>query len=542
MIAACANTANLELANAVQRARTHAVQLAIGAGRLQLARVAALEGLILIALALTAGLLIAWLTIPMVATSLPDAFRFSTRNPVSLDRRVLWFTAGLAGVTWLLASLAPVLAASRANLVSLLKTEDRSSATSSTSGRIRRWLTAAQVALAVMLISGGMLYATSYQRLLAVEKGFDSRGLAEVSLSMPAGFFHAGNTWAQFTERFMRALAEVPGVQGITRGSPPPSMGDSPGPVTLEVDGRTVAEPMMLGRKHIDADFFRVVGLPLKRGRLLQAGDPVTNVVIGEALARRLWPDGDVVGRTFRGVGKSGFAREGVRVVGVVGDFRTAATRLPDPSDSVMHVYSNVQLAPALRQAAVNDAEPLLDTGSSTSFADLTVRLDSPDRLSSVLAATRRFEPGLEATAELVDDLYARQNSNTRLAREVVGAFSALAFLIAIVGVYGVMAFLVTGRRREIGIRMALGASGEDIRRLILGSSLRLIISGAVIGSIGAVIASRWIKTQLFGTSTADPASWAVVVLAVMVVSVLGTWHPARQAARVDPAITLRTE
>ena len=117
-----------------------------------------------------------------------------------------------------------------------------------------------------------------------------------------------------------------------------------------------------------------------------------------------------------------------------------------------------------------------------------------------------------------------------------------LAFVIAIAGVYGVMAFLVAGRRREIGIRMALGADRRDINRLILGSSARLVLTGALIGSIGAIGASQWIKSQLFGTSPADPITWAVVVLSVLVVSVLGTWHPARQAARLDPAVTLRAE
>jgi predicted permease len=542
LVAACANAASLELANAVQRARTHAVHLALGAGRVQLGRVAALEGLMLVALALTAGLLLSWLTIPVLATSLPEGFQQSTQNPISLDARVVWFTAGLAAITWLLASLAPVAAASRSNLVSLLKTEDRWSAVSAASGRLRRWLTAAEVALAVALISGGVLYARSYQRLLAVEKGFDSRGLAEVSLSMPNTFFHADNTRAQFTERFMRALAAVPGVQGITNSSAPPSMGDSPSRVTVEVDGRVVAEPMMLGRKFVDADFFRVVGLPLKRGRLLQPGDPDTNVVIGESLARRLWPGEDAVGRVLRGVGGSAFARNGVRVVGVVGDFRTAATRLPDPTDSHMHVYASWPARPAAAQAGAQAGSPPLDTGGSWSFATMTVRLDSPDRLPDLLAATRRLEPGLEVTVTLVDDLYARQNSNTRLARQVVGAFSALAFVIAVVGVYGVMAFLVAGRRREIGIRMALGASRRDISRLVFGSSVRLILTGAGIGIVAAIVASRWIQSQLFGISPADPTTWLVVVTAVSMVSVFGTWHPASQAARVDPAVALRTE
>lgn len=542
LAAACANATNLELANAVQRARTHAVQLALGAGRGQLGRVAALEGCLLIALALAAGLSLGWLIIPWLAGLLPNSFYFSTRNPISFDLRVIWFTVGLAAASWLLAFFAPIVVASRANLASLLKTEDRSSATSAASGRLRRWLTAAEVALTVMLISGGTLYARSYQNLLAVEKGFESRGLADVSMSMPAGFFNAENPRAQFTDRFMQAIAAVPGVQGVTHSSAPPDMGDSPSRVNVSVDGRFVGDTLMLGRKWVDAKFFPVVGLPLKRGRLLETTDSNINVVIGEALARRLWPDGDPLGHTIQGDEKSPFSRTPLRVVGVVGDFRTAPTRLPDPTDERMYVYSLWQEPASGHSSPPTASAPLLDTGGSHGIMTVTVRLDSPEQLSTVLAAARRIEPRLDVTATLVDDLYAHQNSNTRLAREVVGLFSAVAFVIACAGVYGVMAFLVAGRRREIGIRMALGASRRDISRLVFGSSLRLILAGGLIGLVATMAASLWIQSQLFGISPADPITWTVVVLAVSIVSVLGTWHPASQAARVDPAITLRTE
>ena len=192
-----------------------------------------------------------------------------------------------------------------------------------------------------MLISGGTLYARSYQNLLAVEKGFESRGLAEVSMSMPAGFFHAANPRAQFTDRFMQAVAAVPGVQGVTNSSAPPDMGDSPSRVNVKVSmAVSWATSCCSAGNWSTPDYFTVVGLPLKRGRLLEPTDPDSNVVIGEALARRLWPDGDPVGHTIQGDEKSPFSLTPLRVVGVVGDFRTAPTRLPDPTDERMYVYS----------------------------------------------------------------------------------------------------------------------------------------------------------------------------------------------------------
>lgn len=542
LIVACANATSVELAAAVARARTSAVQLALGASRAQLARVAALEGLLLIALSLASGLFLGWFLIPGLVESLPDDLRFATQNPVSLDWRVVGFTALLAMSAWLLAFFMPAVAASRANLVALLKTEERSSAGSAASGRLRRWLTVAEVALTVMLISGGVLYARSYQRLLAVEKGFDSYGLAEVSLSMPATFFGVDNPRARFADRLIGALKAVPGVQGVTNSTAPPSMGDSPSRVAIRVDGQAIGGSILLGRKWVDPDFFSVVGLPLKRGRFLETGDLHTSIVVSEAFARRFWPDGNAIDHTIQGNEKNPFSKEPLRIVGVVGDFRIATTRLPDSTDERMYVYSLVSAFSGSRTAAPAITPPPMDNGSSFSYMTMTVRLDSQNRLPALLAATRGIEPRLEATAVLVDDLYADQNATTRLAREVVGLFSGLAFLIAIAGVYGVMAFLVAARKREIGIRMALGAGRRDISRLVFNSSIRLIIGGVLIGIAGTVVASRWIQAQLFGVTPADPVTWSVVVAAVAIVSVVGTWHPANQAARVDPAITLRTE
>jgi ABC-type antimicrobial peptide transport system permease subunit len=159
-----------------------------------------------------------------------------------------------------------------------------------------------------------------------------------------------------------------------------------------------------------------------------------------------------------------------------------------------------------------------------------------------VLAAARAFDPQLHATLGMVDDLYAEQNADTHLASQIVGGFSILAFIVAIAGVYGLMTFLVSGRRREIGVRMALGADAGDITKLILGSSVRLVAAGAAAGAVTAVIASRWIESAMVGVTATDPATYACAITAVIVSALVATWHPARQAARVDPAVTLRAE
>jgi ABC-type antimicrobial peptide transport system permease subunit len=183
-----------------------------------------------------------------------------------------------------------------------------------------------------------------------------------------------------------------------------------------------------------------------------------------------------------------------------------------------------------------------IDTGAYFQSISLTVRMDSPARARNVLTAARLFDPRLHVTLDMVEDLYAEQNVDTHLASQIVGGFSVLAFIVAIAGIYGLMTCLVSGRRREIGIRMALGADPGDIRNLILGSSIRLVATGAAAGAMAAVMASRWIESAMFGITATDPATYACVITVVVGTALVATWHPARQAARVDPAVTLRAE
>jgi predicted permease len=540
LLAACANVASLELALALRRSRLAAVHLALGARTVSLARVAALEGGVIVGAALGVGLALTWLGIEGLHGTLPDAMRLASENPINLDPRVIVFAATIATVAWLLSSASPILAALRVNLSGLLRSEDRGAGTSRGGVRVRRVLTLAQVSVAVVLVVGGLLYTRSYQALLAVDKGFDSTGLAVVSVTGPATWLPSATERQQFSDSLLAVLRETTGVLGATSSAPPPSLGDSPSRTTLAVDGHAATESVFLGQKWVDRHYFDVVRLPLRAGRLIEPGDPRTNVVIGESFARRFWPDGTAVGRTFAGSADGPYAGP-FRVVGVVADFRTQPTRMPDDTDSRLFMYS---LWPERRSSPsqATPAEARTDTGGSYRFLSMTVRMDGRDRAPGVLAAVRRLDPVVKPTLSWVDDVYAAQNAETLLASQVVGAFSLLAFIVSIAGIYGVMAFLVAGRTREIGIRMALGARRADIGRMVLGSSTKLVMAGAVLGSAAALVASRWIESQLFGVSPTDPMTYLGVCAAVILTALLATWQPARQAARVDPAITLRTE
>jgi hypothetical protein len=327
---------------------------------------------------------------------------------------------------------------------------------------------------------------------------------------------------------------------GISLGSPPPSTGNTPtGGVAIEVD-RTLAAggPFRFAANPTDPALFRVLGARLLAGRWFGADEAPTNAIVPQVFARRFWPDGEAVGHTFRAPSWFGRGMTTYEVIGVVSDYRTDSRKLPAIDDDTVFVFTARQPPPP------EPPQPArrVDTGGSYGFITVTVRMDSPTRAGSVIAAVRSVDPRLAAELEFVDDRYAVAHQATLLATQVVGAFGILAFLVAVVGVYGVMAYLVTGRTREIGIRMALGADRGNITRLVLGSSLVLAGVGAALGLLGAAAGARWVESQLYGVRPLDPAIYASVGLSILIAAVVATWQPARQAAHVDPAITLRAE
>jgi ABC-type lipoprotein release transport system permease subunit len=227
-----------------------------------------------------------------------------------------------------------------------------------------------------------------------------------------------------------------------------------------------------------------------------------------------------------------------LEIVGVAGHVRTEAVRQPGGVPALFLFYTP---SPAARSAPIATRAGSR-TGPSWSFVQLTIRLSSPERAEQVFRAARAMAPTFEMEGRLVDDVYAEYESDTRLMARIIAAFGLLAFAIAIAGVYGVMAFLVAGRRREIGIRITIGADRGDIANLILGSSMRLTLAGAAVGGAGAIAAARLIQSQLYGIAPTDPITYLVVIALVTAAAVLATLHPLRQAWRMDPAITLRAE
>jgi putative ABC transport system permease protein len=267
---------------------------------------------------------------------------------------------------------------------------------------------------------------------------------------------------------------------------------------------------------------------------MLEPGEPRTNVIITDALARRLWPNGDALDHRFR----ESPSRPWNHVIGVVPHVRTLQDTATGP-DNYFQLYVARQPPPP-PSPSQPDRSRAVFSGASYYGLTITARVDSRARASDLYQTVRAVDQRNILKLEFVDDQYARKFADKLLATRVIGGFGLLAFVIAAAGIYGVMAFLVAHRAHEIGIRIALGADAARINRLVLGSSLRLVLVGAALGIGAAIAASRWAESQLFGVRAADPATLTLVTLGVVATALLATWHPARQATRIDPKALLK--
>ena len=531
LLIACANVASLELASAVQRARTYAIQLAIGASRGALARTALVEGVALIGAAAACAIGLATVGSSALVTYLPPYMTRGSANPIDVDERTLIFMAGAAAIVWLLASLPVVFYASSGNLLDLLKLEGHSVTASGRSGLVRRALTIAEVALAVMLLVGSIVYLRSYLALLALEKGFDTRGVVRIGLTIPPQFSSLAERRMLARDAIERVRAR-PGVIAAADASPPPSVGANYFVRTLEFDDRTPLEQeISIAELDIEPEYFTVFRIPVRAGRTFEPDEPPTNVIVSETFARRYWPNESAVGHSYRRDPNTAWRQ----IVGVAGHVRTSSDPPGTQSSKAFQTYVPRQPPPAQVSAPKR-----LETGGSFYFANLMARVDSRARAADLADTVRAIDSRFILKLDFVDDLYAEQFDDRLLVTRVITGFGLLSFLIAAAGIYSVMAFLVAQRTQEIGIRIALGADARRISRLVLGSSLRLVIIGAVAGIAGAIGTARWVQSQLFGISTADPATLAVVTLGVIATALVATWHPANQAKQVDPRVLLK--
>lgn len=525
---ACANIASIEMASAITRARVWAIHIALGASRWTMARIAATEGLLSLAFATMGAIAISYAAIEGVQSWLPPSLALSTVNRFDIDPRALAFMLGISALTWLLTSLPPVLYASRPDAMDLLKRNVGASVSRPGTG-MRQSLTTAQIALAVLLLAGGALATRSYVAILSVDKGFDSRNLLQVSLILPPQTLDSQATETRLLDR----LRATPGVVAATPAHAPPSEGDSPMELAVRVEGRLEPVTLRITIKRIEPDYFEVLGLRLKEGRPFHTDERDSGIVISDRLASAMRLGSGAAGTRIQLYPGDHWHT----ITGVVPHVATASELTRSPLDRSFQAYVHRRPPPA--PAASTPARPAFAT-ASYGVALLTVRVDAPSRAADVLRVVRAEAPDFASSARAVDDSYATFYSDVLLIKRIATTFGALAFVVALAGVYAVTAYLVAGRRKEIGIRIALGARRSDIRHLVLGASMRMVLIGAALGTAATLVLASSGRAALFGVQPHDPSTHVGIAAAVALAALAATWRPASAACRTDPSMLLR--
>jgi putative ABC transport system permease protein len=533
LLIGCANLINLSLARATARSRELAIRAALGGGRGRLIRQLLIEGLVLALLGGGLGALLAAVAVDALRSAAHDVL--PRLDEVSVDGTVLAFALATSVLAALVFGLLPALRASSVDLSGSLKDGGHGSGSGARRTRLRSALVVAELTVALVLLTGAGLLLKSFWRLEAVSPGFEPARLVTVRVIPPARYDDPARALALY-RRLAETVAAVPGVESVALTNHVPLTGASID-TRLVVAGRAAgADSATALFRTVSPEYFRTMQIPLLRGRVLTEADMTGSsaaVLVNQALVRRYWPHDDPLGKRLT-VFKSVQARPDfgqpveAEVVGVVGDVRhygldaglTPEVYLPYTVNPprwislVIRTRSQPELTiPALRRAvlAVEPDLPVTGDGLWAGFATV-------DQFLSASLAPRRF--------------------NTVL----LGGFAAAAVLLAVIGLYGVLAYLVAQRTREMGVRVALGAQPGDVLRLTLGRGIRLTLLGLGLGLLGALLLTRVMASLLYGVTATDPATFAAVAALLAVVALLASYLPARRAARVDPVVALRSE
>ncbi len=519
LLSACVNVANLLLARAAARSREMAVRGAVGAGRWRIARQLLAESLLLAAVSSAAGIMIAQAGIVALGKFGPD--QLPRLQSVRLDGHVLLFTIGLTFLTGLLFGLAPAWQAGRANLHGVMKEGGHGGRV----WRLRDALVAAEVALALLLLVSTGLLVRSFARLQNAPAGFRAANVLTAVVSLPYTGYGDGTNRAAFFRTLLDRLTEVPGVEsaGLTSDLPWTGYDENAG---FEVEGRTSSSGDGPGGRYhyASADYFRTVGVPLIAGRFFDGNDVMGKrsvILVNRSLADRYWPGVSAVGKriTFSSTPKEEDWRT---VVGVVGDVKDH----PDSAAAMPAFYFCADQSP-MRQAI------------------LAVRTTGPPY--GMIAALRNELQKIDrnvplAEVKTLDSVTAEAVAGRRFTSWLVGGFAAMAPILAAVGIYGVLSYLVSQRTREIGVRMALGAQAGDVVRLTFQQGMRPTLIGVGCGLAGALALTRLLSSLLFEVSARDPATFVASALILILAATVPCWLPARRAARVNPMVALRAD
>jgi predicted permease len=522
LLISCANVANLLLARATVRGHEIAVRVALGAGRARIIRQLLTESLLIALLGGAFGMLLAlWGTKALLALAPSTLPRLSA---VQIDLRILLLSFGVSLVCGVIFGLVPALTASKTNLVSSLKESERTD-----SGATRQWLrrtfVVAEVAVAlVLLISAGLL-VRSFGKLLDVKPGFDPQNVITLRLSLPGAQYNNATKVAAFYDGVLARVSALPGVlhAGAAFQTPFTPGADNSVFSIRGWQANPGDPPPHADYAFVSWDYFRAIGLPIVKGRGFQPGDmragnyfaPNSVAIIDEELARRFWPNGDALG------GGISWSREGpwATIVGIC-----ATAQLKDLTEQSKGTFYLPAYVPSSTLVVRTSGDP---RSLTPAIREQVLAVDPNQPVYDVKTMEERVAVTLETR---------------RFAVVLLGIFGALALLLAAIGLYGVLAFAVSQRTREIGIHMALGARARDVLFMVIKQGMSLVVVGVFLGVAGAYTVTRTIRSLLFNVGATDPLTFVIVPLLLAVVGFIACYLPARRATKVDPLVALRYE
>jgi predicted permease len=530
MLVACANVANLFLVRAEGQRQALAVQLALGAGPARIAAQLLGESLLLALASGACGLLLAQAGLDAVRAIGPGGL--PRLDEVQLDPVVIAFTFGVAVIAGVLFSVAPIARHARPNLSDALKENGRGSSDGLTRQRLRNALVMAQVAIAFVLLVGSALMVRTFLAIRDVEPGFrDPAGVLTLRLTIPEGAIAEPAAVARAHHQILRGLEEVGGVQAVAATSSVTTDGANRRDPVF-VDGRDQAQeqmPPVRRMKWAAPGYFDTVGIPIVAGRDFVWEDihgPRHVAIVSQNLARELFGDArDALGQRVR-PSPNGPWRE---IVGVVGN---------EHDDGPMRPATPMVYWPFMQHGFA----PSRTTVERTmAYVIRTARVNDPALLRELQQAVWAVNPTLPLTrVETLHDVYARSTAQLSFTLAILGIAAAVTLLVGVVGLYGVIAYVVAQRWREVGIRLALGAGAGQVQRLFVTRGLALVTKGLVAGAAIAVVMSRALSAMLFEVSPVDPAAYAAAFAALGALALLAVWLPARAATRVPVGIVLR--
>jgi predicted permease len=547
LLVACVNVANLLLARATGRQREIALRAVLGASRIRLVRQLLTESVLLSLMGAVLGLAGAWWAVAVMRSS--NALPVPRINTIQVDLTVLVFTVFVSTFVGILFGLAPALQASGSDLGEELKASAQAVVSPLGWQRLLRdGLVVVEIAASLALLAGAGLLLRSFSKMRTADIGVQPQNVMTMSVILPEQKYQTPVSRRDFVDRYLERVQHIPGVQTAAIATEIPLEGGNNGYITVDGDKDPAHANQLVENNYITPDYFRAFGIPFLHGENFSAADVehVNEVssklmelykqnpdlktlppglsfvaVINRAMAQTFWPDQDAVGKVFKEDGGT----LPVRVIGVVGDSSVFGIQTKPFPQTYYPVTAALYWGPFSGRVVVK-------TSGAPSSAVPSLR-SNLKALDSSLAA---FE------TRSMEEVVAEATQATGIQTYLLGSFAGLALVLAAVGLYSVLAYLVTQRTREIGIRMALGARHADVLRLVMGHGSRLTAAGVVLGIGGALALTRFLKSLLFGVTARDPITFVAVVLMLAVVALTACYIPARRAMRVEPMLALRDE